>query len=214
MRIWFVVELFSCIRWSGHEVADLWEEAEEAACFVLEESRFDCLLQYQMPWYALHFQLRYYYRMEFGLVSFIHWNTQPGSVRKGQPRLDTCADVHRALYLGRITEANLNYILEHVVVSDWMAVACEHCAPKRKLQFERSQQLTLCEYDFGDSGEHWETKRSYRTIHILRRIEITLVREFMNNLAIFIYYLLLGVLLHIRSHFLWSKRAFEVLPFP
>ena len=44
------------------------------------------------------------------------------------------------------------YILEHVVVSDWMAVACEHHRAKRKLQFEKSQQLPLCEYDLGDSG--------------------------------------------------------------
>ena len=62
------------------------------------------------------------------------------------------------------------YILEHLVVSDWMAVACEHHGAKRKLQFEMSQQLTRCRYDLDDSGAHRATKRSYRTNHSLRRI--------------------------------------------
>ena len=62
------------------------------------------------------------------------------------------------------------YILEHLVVSDWMAVACEHHRAKRKLQFAMSQQLTRYEYDLDDSGAHRATKRSYRTNHSLRRI--------------------------------------------
>ena len=106
-----------------------------------------------------------------------------------------------------------DYILEHVFVCDWMVVACEHHRAKRKLQFEMSQQSTLCEYDVDDSGAHRATKRSYRAYHILRRIRTTSTREAMNNLAV-LFYLSLGVLLHIRSHFLRSKRVFRVLPFP
>ena len=125
----------------------------------------------------------------------MRWPT-PGNGPYGTLWKDTASDV-------LFNQTHLAILhLEHVVVSDWMAVACEHHRAKRKLQFEKSQQFTLCEYDLGDSGVHSATKRSYRTIHILRRIEITLVREFMNNLAVFIYYLLLGVLLQIRSHFL------------
>ena len=136
----------------------------------------------------------------------MRWPT-PGNGPYGTLWKDTASDV-------LFNQTHLAILhLEHVVVSDWMAVACEHCAPKRKLQFERSQQLTLCEYDVGNSGAHRATKRSYRTYHILRRIRTTSTRESMNNLAV-LFYLSLGVLLHIRSHFLRSKRVFRVLPFP
>ena len=94
------------------------------------------------------------------------------------------------------------YILEHLVVSDWMAVACEHHRAKRKLQFEMSQQLTRCEYDLDDSGAHRATKRSYRANHSLRRNWITSTRDSMINLAVLLFYLLLGVLLYIVLTFL------------
>ena len=60
------------------------------------------------------------------------------------------------------------YMLEHLVVSDWMAVACEHHRAKRKLQFEMSQQLTLCEHELVNSGEHCVAKRSYCSNHALQ----------------------------------------------
>ena len=100
------------------------------------------------------------------------------------------------------------YILEHVVVSDWMAVACEHHRAKRKLQFEMSQQSTLCEYDVDDSGAHRATKRSYRTSHSLRRIWTTSARESMINVAV-LYYFYRRRFLHMFSHLFLSKEFFE-----
>ena len=104
------------------------------------------------------------------------------------------------------------YILEHLVVSDWMAVACEHHRAKRKLQFEMSQQLTRCEYDLDDSGAHRATKRSYRTNHSLRRNWITSTRESMINLAVLCYFTLRRSFAHC-SHFPEVKEFFESFRF-
>jgi len=93
------------------------------------------------------------------------------------------------------------YILGHLVVRDWMAVACEHHRAKRKLQFEMSQQLTLCGHDLDDSGAHRATKRSYRANHSLRRISTTSTWESMNNLAVLSLLLVLRRSVAHVSHF-------------
>ena len=141
----------------------------------------------------MHYMKLRYRSVEMRFCFFyFHWICSV-ALGKGNLIRTTCAVCLPHLDFVRITDTTLHYIMEHVVVSDWMTSACEHThhRAKRKLPFERSQQLPLCEYDMVNSGEHCASKRSYCSSHSLRRFWTTSTREYMNKLAVLFYFMLL-----------------------